>query len=362
MTQRRQHIIWPPPRHKVGVSLSFGDREHPLEGDLDADMDLIDPLVGKTVEVSEIAGSGLHKYRGKKAIVDGVIYRFGKPVAYRVKIDGGPNITGSAKDFYLDRCVVENAQPDTAISMAVREGLSHWATQRDYWHNDLSGLEAQMFALASVTPQAVVEVKDWGWEIFVPDMMLLDYTHIRCNAYQHNSYWSLSTMVNPARGSSVPISGVVQDHWQRTFLWTEAVASRLEAQGWPWQEALQKLRARMQASSEILSPLVAKALRECLAARKQVDGGIPEMLPVYAGFSSVRLKAGTVGLTEPPSDRRPYTVISVAFSAMEDPDYLWQVVLHECVHIVVASNGGPPHNDLFMKISDIVGLEERYRR
>jgi len=82
---------------------------------------------------------------------------------------------------------------------------------------------------------------------------------------------------------------------------------------------------------------------------------------VSAGFSRVRLKAGTVGLTEPPTDRRPYTVISVAPSAAKDLQYLRQVVLHECIHVAVSSDSGPPHNDLFNAISERVGLNPEHR-
>lgn len=351
---------WRKGQSKVGVSLSFGDRHHPFEGDLDADIALIDPMVGKTIEVSDIAGGSLSQYKGRRATIDGVLYRLGVPVAYRVKIEGGPTLTGSAKDFYMDRCLVEDAQPATPMSAALREGLSHWNEQRDYWHEDLSGLEAMSFAVASITAQAGIAVEGTTWMYTVPELMPSNIAQVRCSAFLHNSYWTVSTAVVPLRSKLPPVS-TIPDHWNRTFLWTLQIAEQLLKQGWAWDFPIQQLKYRMKATKEVLRPMVSEAMSKCVAARKQIEGKVPEILPISAGFSQVRLKAGTIGLTEPPSDRRPYTVLSVAPSALKDKEYLKQVVLHECVHIVVASNGGPPHNELFMEIADMVGLAPQHR-
>jgi len=350
---------------KQAISLSVGDRESPLEADAGADVSTASPLVGATIEVSRFAGGSFKEHRGQKAEVLGVVFRFGQPVGYKVKIKkGGSEGIGAAKDFYLDRCLVEDAMPPTATSTALREGLSHWHRQRDYWHTDTGGLESMAFAVASVTAQAIAQPYEWGWDFAVPDPLRGSCTQVRCPAFQHNNFWTVTTAVSPLRGGMQPMVNAIEDHWARTFYWTHAIAKGMVKHGdWPWQAAVKNIEARATASAKVLTPMVRKALAQCSAARKEITGTAPDLPPrsVSAAFSVVRLKAGTVGLTEPPTDRRPYTVISIDPVAAKDVKYLWQVVLHECCHIVVGSNGGPPHNDLFNAIADRVGLDPEHR-
>ena len=356
----RRRTTWP----KQAVSLSVGDRNAPLEADLDADVVQDHPMVGNTIEVSCIAGGTLKGHRGKKAQVLGVILRFGQPVGYKVRINNGSEEVGSAKDFYLDRCLVEDALAPTATSVALREGLSHWGQQRDYWHLDSGGLESMAFAVASVTPTAIAQPYEWGWDFAVPDPMKGDFTQVRCAAFQSGNYWTVSTAVRPIRGGMQPVVNPIEDHWARTFFWTHSIAKVMaERFGWPWEKEVKNIEARAVATAKVLVPMVNEALSKCLAARKEITGTALDLRPgsVSAGFSVVRLKAASVGLTEPPTDRRPYTVLSIAPSVAKDRRYLQQVVLHECVHIAVASDGGPPHNELFEEIAEQVGRDPEHQ-
>lgn len=349
--------------HKKAVSLSTGDRSLPLEIDINADVSRTHGWVGDHVEVSRIAGGSLKGLREEKARILGVYLRFGKPVALQVLVKGSQKV-GSLRDFYRDRCLVEDARPPTATSEALREGLSHWAQQRDYWHLDSGGLESLTFAVASVTPKAIATPYAFGWDFSVPDPMAGDFTQVRCPAFQQGNFWTMTTAVSHVRGGMQPVVDPIEDHWARTFYWTHTIAKGMtDLFGWPWQKEVQKIEARAVASATVLRPLVAKSLNLCLALRKEITGEEAKAHPkfVSAGFSVIRLKPNTVGLTEPPTDRRPYTVISVDPHAARDPDYLRQVVLHECIHIAVGSNGGEPHNDLFDAISERAGLKEKHR-
>ena len=353
---------------KQAASLPMGGRNIPLEADFSVDVAYDHEMVGDVVEVSSIADGTLEPLRDKEAEILGVITRFGQIVGYKVKVKGDEEKHGPAKDFFVDRCLVEDIQPPTATSAALREGFSHWGQQRDYWHTDTGGLESLVFAVASVTPRAVATAHEWGWEFMVPDPMPLDSTQVRCLAFQHGKFWTVATTVTPQRGGTFSMSesrnAYIEDHWARVFDWTHKIAMGMVQYGWPWEQEAHRIKARAIATSQVLVPLASAVLQECLAARREITGNAPELLPgsVSVGFSVVRLKPNTVGLTEPPTDRRPYTVMSIAPSAAKDLNYLRQVLLHECIHIAVANpGGGPPHNGLFNAIAEKVGLEPKHR-
>lgn len=348
------------PRSKK-AGLSIGDRDLPLEADMVIDPVRTGPMIGKTIEVSDLAGGELKGMFETKVQVSGVLYRFGSVAGYEVTCDKGV-FYGTLKDFYVDREYLEDIQPPTSISAALRDGLSHWSQQRDYWHTQLDGIENFCFELASVTPSAVIRTTHESWNFHVPSIMPGDSAMVTCHAVLHENFWSMSTMVYPTREIVSP-PAVKNDHWQRTFDWANHAAGHLMNLGWDWKEGLHDLSVRRQASTRILEPLVRDTLARCAVAKKKLTGEDfffgPGSLSV--GFSDVRLKAGTIGLTEPPSDRRPYTVMTVSPGAVKKRGYLEQVVLHECIHMVVASTGGPPHNDEFNALSEELGLSKEHR-
>lgn len=348
---------------KQAASLSVGGRALPLEADRDVDIAYDHEMVGNSVEVSNLARGGLRPFRDQPGKILGVTTRFGQIVAYKVKVEGGGDHYGPAKDFFVDRCLLEDIQPPTSTSAALREGLSHWGQQRDYWHTEAGGLESLAFAVASVTPRAAVATHEWGWEFIVPDPMPGDQTRVRCLAFQHENFWTLGTTVTPQRGQPQDPPKIIQDHWARVFQWSYEITMGMARLGWPWEQEARKIKARAIATARVLVPLANEVLQECLSARREIAGTAPDLAPgaVSVGFSTVRLQPNTIGLTEPPTDRRPYTVVSISPAAARSQEYLRQVLLHECAHIAVASNGGPPHNELFDAVAKKVGLKPKHR-
>jgi len=344
-----------------GISLSVGDRELPLEVNLESDTDSSHELTGSKVRVSPIAGGELLPKRGEIGKIEAVISRLGQVSGYQVSLEKDQTF-GTKKDFFVGKEVLEDIQPETPTSVSLREGLSHWAQQRTYWHTRLDGLESFCFHLASITPRVSYLSKEGGWIFVVPEPMPGRYTAVDCSVALHGNFWTLATMIYPIEGDfgEAPL---IENHWARTFTWADTVAQDLLSRGAPWEEALRKLRARANASAVILEPMVQKTLQKVIAAKKALTGDAPyyKVEDVVSAFSYVRLKPGFVGLTEPPSDRRPYTVVSISPRAAEKYDYLQQVVLHECLHIAVESKGGDPHNDEFNQLAQALGLKEEYR-
>jgi hypothetical protein len=327
----------------------ISDRSLPVEGDVETDVVMNHEMVGKIVEVSKEAGGSLIALKGYRAEVTGVFLRFGKVVGYRVKIKDKVHF-GSGKDFYTEHIMLEDIQPPTAVSENLKETLSHWGRQRDYWKNDPSGLESICFSLASITTKCDVVMSEKGWEFTIPGIMGGESASALFPYISHDSFWSTSAIVFPERKKYVE-SEDISDHWERVFTW--AMKGTVPA----WES---RLASRQLATRRVLVPMSKRIMEKALSTKYRLTKQAVDM-DYSIGFSSIRLLPNTVGLNEPPTDRRPYTVISVLPSVAKDMKYLEQVVMHECIHAVVGSNGGEPHNSMFKEIAKIMGLEPKYR-
>ena len=354
-------------KHSTAANLSVGDRELPLEADLDSDVSHNHPLVGKKVEVSPVAKGDFEALRGTVVTVVGVLTRLGVLVGLQV-LANGKKKTGSLKDFYILRNVLEDIQPPTATAISVRECIAHFGTQRDYWLPLIGGIESFCFELSTCVPKCQIEVVPTGFVIGVPEPQKKDITTIIGTVVSHNNYYSMNTMVFPRRVNfDYKVSEEIEDHWLRTYNYTELICSGLQEYGFPWEEQLRNLQERRMLTLKILRPLLAQTLPKVLSAVEQVTGEKKSNVyidGISIGFSEVRLKPGTIGLNEPPTDRRPYTVISISPSALKKnfPHYIQQVVLHECIHLCVANvYSKEPHNDLFIEVANMLGLDEEHQ-
>jgi len=357
---------------KTSSSVSVGDRKSPLEANLDLDVSREGAEVGKVVEVSPVAGGELLPLRGKDAKIVGVIRRYGEVVGYDLELDG-KNVIATPKDVFVGRCVLEDVQIPTATSLSVQSALQHWLTPRTYYKGRLDGLESFMFALASVTKKAIWRpakgsLTFGGWSAQVPTPMLPQVVRVESRFFVHGEYWTLTTAVFPEDASGnwrAPLGeglqsegSLIEDHWERVYVW-----SRGEGDRSPWREAYREQKVRWENTKKLLRPAFKKVLAEVCAAVAEETGNLPSFPPgsYSIAFSTIRLKPGTVGLVEPPTDRRPYAVISINPSAMKSKEYFRQVLLHEALHLALKSPGGDPHGKLFHRVADRVGLESKHR-
>jgi hypothetical protein len=170
----------------------------------------------------------------------------------------------------------------------------------------------------------------------------------------------MTVAVYPER-KPAPDSKPIKDHWARVFSWTHFIVSKFK--GLPWDNATKNLKLRAFATSKHLLPMLEECLSLSLNKRQQLFGDKPELFGngVSIGLSKVRLLPMTVGLTEQPSDRRPYTVISISPDACKSTKNLYYVVMHECVHLATAVRGGNPHNEDFQQLADSLGIPRKHQ-
>jgi hypothetical protein len=293
-------------------------------------------------------------------------------VGYDLGLEG-KSIIATPKDVFVERCVLEDVQIPTATSLSVQSALQHWRTPRTYYKGRLDGLESFMFALASVTSKITFgtagdpERNELGRTFWVPTPMLPRVVKGYVRADLHGDFWTLSCVQFPyemkmdpeALGRDFASSSFnYQDHWDRVFYWSQCWSYTSE-----FHEASQEAETRYENTQKLLRPAFKKVLAEVCSAVGEETGKLPSFPPgsYSIAFSTIRLKPGTVGLVEPPTDRRPYAVISINPSAMKSEEYFRQVLLHEAMHLAIQSPGGDPHGKLFHRVADRVGLESKHR-
>lgn len=340
------------------ASHPVGDRDIPLEAD-PADIIREGGVVGHPAKVSPVAGGDLFDLRDKSGIVSGMIHRYGILVGYEVTIDDHAFL-GTKKDFYVGREVLEDIEPPSAQSASIASALVHWDKPRTYWGEFTDGLELFCFELASATDRAFPIATCKGWEFAVPDGM--SWTTVCCPASVHGNVWTMGTAVFPAGPNAYEGEvEAINDHWGRVFVWSEMIAEDMLEQDFKWQAALKSIQMRAEATRLIVQPLFEKTIERVVSVAHRVYPDLTDPGPVSIGVSNIRLTPGTVGLTEPPTDRRPYTVVSISPKAFKTMNYLQQVVLHETIHIVLQSKGGDPHGERFQNLAVKLGLEAKYR-
>lgn len=338
-------------------NFSIGDRESPLEANPDCDVSYSDPMIGEKCEVSTFAGGSVANLVGSGGTVTGVIRRLGRLAGYQIKINGTKYHVG-IKDVFVKRQILEDVQVFSPMACAVREALMHWNSQHEYWGPSIDGIEDLCFEVASITPIAKIVKHTRGWQFQIPEPMG-GRTIVDCLLAPHDNFWTLTTAVYSERASVEDPPEAILDHWARTMAWTHQITSGMNN----WEEAVEGLEKRAKITAKKLRPLLYLSLGKALREQRKLTDAAPEIPPgsVSIGLSLVRLQPRTLGLTEPPTDRRPYTVMSISPDAAAKGDkFMSQVVLHECVHVAVGIRGGAPHNDDFKRLAKAVGLPENH--
>lgn len=354
----------------------LGDKTFLLEGTPSKDIQKEHPLVGKTVAVSDIANESLKPFRGKKAIVTGVLMKGGQIAAIEVQIDG-KTLIGPRKSFFTYRSYLEDIYLNGFYGQAVRQALSHWNGQHDYYGPSWDGVEAFHFQLAKVATKAAIEVAGWykypssvrsdmdgkDWRLVVHSGV--ETVAVNCHSLLHDSVWTLNTTVYSTREIELSQLNFIgdEDHWSRTLQWTIEVARGLEQDGHDFSSVIEALEKRLRAN-QALTRIKDRMLGEVVGSYEDLYGPIGTMYPLSVGFSNLRATGPSIGCHDKPSDIQPYSIISIKPHAAKDPKYVRDVLKHELVHYVLQHHdfeNEPSHGKHFQELAKELGLPEKYR-
>lgn len=359
----------------------IGDYQFQLEADLEQDIRYDHPLVGQRVEISPYACESLKRHRGEPADVVGVILKHGRVVGLKVKIKEGAVFHSPKKDFFIERSMVEDVHIDTAQAEHIRTVMSHFSVQRDYMGPVWDGIELFHFELAKAVTAVGVEAagcykyptskrpgsdgQDWRLVTQHPTPVV-----INCHSLLHDGVWTLNTTIYSSREARRP-QIVVQskDHWQRTMMWTGALARALMTSGYDHKKTLQNLAKTLQGLARrraVSAKLTAAGFHRVVPKIKKVYrelcGQEPVCLPFSVGVSPIRVQPNHIALYEPPSDVMPYGIVTVKPRALKDDIYLKHVVTHELIHHVLATSGDYTiHGDLFNAVAAAMGIPREFR-
>ena len=340
------------------ANFSITDSEFPVGGESNR-FSRSHNMVGKDVEISYECVGALRPHSGKKAKVVGVHERFGRPVAFVVVVDGTEKKTVvSLRDVYLDRKLVRDFTPPSQSSETLKSGLKGWASQREYWLGSNSGLESMCFDLACISDslgfRRLGDGEVTAFEFVLRGGHAGKYSSAVFPFLISGESWYTSAIVSSGMvGPETVQTPRVEDHWQRVFAMGEELS--------PFDSWRKNFVSRRKATETVLVPMARSFMGQIVPAYESIVGRRVEEPRYSLGFSRIRVPPNSIGLNDPPTDTRPYHVVSISPEAAKNPKYLSQVVLHECIHVVVGKIGGDPHNGIFDQVAAMVGLEPKHR-
>ena len=147
-----------------------------------------------------------------------------------------------------------------------------------------------------------------------------------------------------------------EDHWVRAFVWT---ARALKAMG--LNDKAKDVMSRLIASQDLIR-VAKEILPEIIAAHETLFKSTPKLSKLSLGYSDVVILEGKIARHEGPKDGSPTSIITIAPSAQENPDYVRDVVKHELIHYVLGNDmDQQTHDETFLALADAVGLPEKYQ-
>lgn len=355
----------------------IGDWQFPIEVDLENDLNTEHERVHKEGKINEYANEVLEDQRGKEVEITGVYEKFNQIIGYRARIKETENtIYAPKKDFYIDANYVEDIHADTYKAQQIRNVLSHWQTQHDYYGPAWKGIQLFHYELAKVVEEVGIESARWykydtstrddmdgkDWRLIVPNMN--SPVAINCHSILHDDVWTLNTTIystNDLDFSKFEKTYGSPDHWQRTFIWTIRVAEVLQTSGYDYSDVIQRLKKR-RLQSAIITRIGHKKIPEVAEAYKQVTGNeIKELKYVSFGISDINLPPGKVGHRRGKTDVTDYSIVDLHPQALsKGREYLMAVIKHELIHYMLAQANNPSHDKAFQKIGEELGIPKQY--
>lgn len=354
--------------------IEAGSDEFLLELDVDKDVDRSHSLVGQTVVVTDTSLETMCKIRGERAVVKGVIQKYGQIAGLEVEVDG-KTYWGPKKDFHIEKQFVEDIHLDSSKAVQIKHTLRHWARQRDYLGVSWDGIEYFHYQLAKAAYAVGIEAAGWyeystsdrkdmdgkDWRLLIPDGDN-SAVAVNCHSLLHDGVWTLSTTIFSTRDIIKSEVGLIgsQDHWERVLLWSMEVARELETNGFDYSEAIQDMESRLRDAGRLYE-FAEELMPVITSAHQDLFDSEPKWTPMSLGFSRIPLSPGSIGVSIPPTDEADYTIVAVHPKARKKWSYAKEVVRHELIHTALGSTcDAHAHGERFQALATAAGLPEEY--
>lgn len=319
--------------------------------------------------------------------VEEVFLQNGQVAALRVRDpESGELWSAPASVFgFGSENIQEDVYVESDLAMWLRQALSRWNAHRDYPGPLWDGVEKLCFETALVAgPEVAVEVAGWyrypsrdsedmdgkDWRYVIPDASgLRSAVAVNCHSLLHDGVWTLTTTTfstDDVRLSVIP--GVAwarsDDPWELALLMAAKTARFLSTDGYDFEDAVEDFRERFVAARFVRGmglearEFVRRVYREvfdeeALGARK-----------FTVAVNDWGLKPDKIAsFRHPDESSHGWGIMTVSPRAMDDLDYLSQVLLHELAHEAIGDrkSAGDPHGKDFQNLADALGIEDEHQ-
>ena len=274
--------------------------------------------------------------------------------------------------------ILENIHPEVQATAEIIESISPWIQQKDYIGPSWEGIEKFHYGLAERVGALAIESAGWysydsstsdsldgkDWRLIVPLTTERFVVAINCHSLLHDGVWTLTTTTfstNEVNANKLQFIGH-KDHWKRSMLWTIDLAEKLKVKAEDYSVSIADMKRRLGVIDTFhqIKREVTFELKELYRSLFKVDSNIPE--EVSMAINDWDLVENSIGGYRYPTKKTKGGMIVVSPSAIDDLEFVTEIIKHELIHAAIIPTDDDGHNDRqFHVLAEAMNLPEEYR-
>jgi len=273
--------------------------------------------------------------------------------------------------------ILENIHPEVQATAEIIESISPWTQQKDYIGPSWDGIEKFHCQLASGVDALAIESAGWysydsstrsgmdgkNWRLIIP-LTADRFTVVNCHSLLHDGVWTLTTTTfstNEVATDKLEFIGH-KDHWKRSMLWTIDLAEKLKMKAEDYETPIADMKRRFGVIDKFhqIKRELAFEIKELYRNLFGTDSNIPE--EVSMAINDWDLVKDAIGGFRYPTEKTKGGMIVISPSAIDDLEYVTEIIKHELIHAAIIPTNADGHNNRqFDVLAEAMNLPEEYR-
>jgi hypothetical protein len=272
--------------------------------------------------------------------------------------------------------ILENIHPEVQATAEIIESISPWIQQKDYIGPSWEGIEKFHCQLAGSVDTIAIESAGWysydsstsggmdgkDWRLIIPSAE--KQVVVNCHSLLHDGVWTLTTTTFSTDEVDTDKLEFIKhkDRWKRSMLWTIHLAEKLKLKEEDYATPIADMKRRLGVIDKLhqIKRELAFEIKELYRSLFKMDSNIPE--EVSMAINDWDLVENSIGGYRYPTEKTKGGMIVISPSAIDDFEYVTEIIKHELIHAAIIPTDDDGHNDRqFHVLAEAMNLPEEYR-